>query len=57
MSASEAKKMAEEYLKEQARIIEQYGAAPKLRGDRYKEAVSETQKTFQTLRASSEKSK
>jgi hypothetical protein len=52
MSNKHAKKIAEQYLKEQATIIGKYGAAPKLSGDRYREALNDTQKTFQTLSTS-----
>ena len=49
MSSKQAKQAAEEYLKEQAKIIGKYGAAPKLSGDRYREALNDTQRTFQTI--------
>ena len=57
MAPSEAKKMAENYLKAQAKIIERYGDAPKLFGDKYKRVVSATQKTFANLRSASDKLK
>jgi len=40
MSGRDAKKLAEEYLKQQAKIMEKYGQAPKLHGERYREASS-----------------
>jgi hypothetical protein len=49
MSANEAKKLAEEYLREQAKIMEKHGGAPKLHGQRYRESVTDTQRTIQTL--------
>ena len=49
MSDSQAKQFATKYLKEQAQIIAKYGSAPKLSGERFKQAVTETQRTFQTL--------
>lgn len=49
MSASEAKKKAEQYLREQAEIIRKHGGVAKLRGQKYKEAVSETTRTFEML--------
>ena len=52
MSTKQAKEIAEQYLREQAKIIAKYGSAPKLSGDRYREALSETQKTFQALSTS-----
>jgi len=51
MSASESKRIAAQYLKEQAEIIAKYGKAPKLSGESYREAESETAKTFRTLSA------
>ncbi|HET9285449.1 MAG TPA: hypothetical protein VFR24_26150 [Candidatus Angelobacter sp.] len=49
MSSQEAKKAAEQYLKDQAKIMEKYGSSPKLQGDRYREAVNSTTRTFQVL--------
>jgi hypothetical protein len=49
MSDSQAKQFATKYLKEQAEIIAKYGSAPKLSGERFKQAVTETQKNFQVL--------
>ena len=46
---SDAQKKAVQYLKEQAQIIEKYGAKPKLRGSKYKEAVTDTMRTFAHL--------
>ena len=51
MSSKEAKQFAERYLKEQAQIIAKYGQTPRLNGDRYKEALADTRKTFETLSA------
>jgi hypothetical protein len=51
MSGRDAKKLAEEYLKQQAKIMEKYGQAPKLHGERYREAVIETKRTIQALSA------
>ena len=53
MSEQDAKKLAEQYLKKQAQIIQKYGKAPKLQGDRYQDALRETKKTFEALRAKS----
>ncbi len=55
MSSKQAKQTAERYLKEQAEIIKKYGGTPKLSGERYREALAETQKTFQALSASKPK--
>jgi hypothetical protein len=48
-AVSDAQKKAVQYLKEQAQIIEKYGAKPKLRGSKYKEAVTDTMRTFAHL--------
>lgn len=57
MSDSQAKKIAAQYLKEQAEIIGRYGKAPKLSGESYREAESDTAKTFQTLSAAKKQKK
>jgi len=49
MSDSQSKKIAAQYLKEQAEIIARYGKAPKLSGESYREAESDAAKTFKTL--------
>jgi hypothetical protein len=54
MFNKQAKEIAEQYLREQAKIIGKYGHAPKLSGDRYREALSDTQKIFQALSTSPE---
>jgi hypothetical protein len=51
MSSKDAKRLAEEYLKEQAKIMEKHGSAPKLRGERYRESVVDTQRQILTLSA------
>lgn len=51
MSRKDAKTLAQQYLKKQAQIIQKYGQAPKLHGDRYQEALTETKKTFEALSA------
>lgn len=51
MSASEAKKRAAQFLRDQAAIITKYGKSPKLSGPAYKAALQETTKTFQSLTA------
>ena len=56
MSPSEAKKNAEQFLKDQAKIIKKYGEAPKLSGAGYKAALTETTRTFQSLSTSKRKS-
>jgi hypothetical protein len=57
MAPTEAKKMAENYLKAQAKIIAKYGSPPKLSGDRYRRAMNDTRRTFQTLTAAGTKGK
>jgi hypothetical protein len=49
MSSQDAKKAAEQYLRDQAKIMEKYGSAPKLQGDRYREAVNDTTRAFKAL--------
>lgn len=49
MSPIDAKKKAEQYLRDQAKIIGRYGKAPKLHGDKYNEAVTDTERTFKLL--------
>jgi hypothetical protein len=48
-STTDAKKKAEQYLRDQAEIIRKYGGVPKLRGEKYKEAVNDTTRTFKML--------
>jgi len=52
MSDSQAKQAAQQFLRDSAKIMGKYGAEPKLSGDRYKEALEGTKKTFQTLSSS-----
>jgi len=54
MSSRDAKKKAEQYLRDQAKIIGKYGIRPKLSGERYKEAVSHAKRTFEVLSGSLE---
>ncbi len=56
MSPSEARKNAEQFLKDQAKIIKKYGEAPKLSGAGYKAALNQTTKTFQSLSTSKKES-
>ena len=49
MTSTDAKKKAEQYLKDQAEIIRKYGGVAKLKGEKYKEAVNETTRTFEIL--------
>jgi hypothetical protein len=49
MSARKAQQVATQYLRDQAKIISKYGDAPRLSGDRYKEALADTKKTFKVL--------
>jgi hypothetical protein len=49
MSSNEAKRKAEQYLRDQAKIIGRYGKAPKLHGAKYDEAVTDTERTFKLL--------
>jgi hypothetical protein len=54
MSARDAKKLAEEYLREQAKIMQKHGSAPKLHGERYRESVIDTQRQILTLKRHAE---
>jgi hypothetical protein len=49
MSPSEAKKNAEQFLRDQAAIIKKYGEAPKLSGEDYQAVLNDTTKTFESL--------
>jgi hypothetical protein len=49
MDTQSAKKKAEQYLREQAEIIRKYGGVAKLRGPKYKEAVSDTTRAFESI--------
>jgi hypothetical protein len=49
MSPRDAKKNAAQFLRDQAAIMKKYGKAPKLSGQDYKAALSDTTKTFQSL--------
>jgi hypothetical protein len=55
MSAKQAKQAAKQFLRESAKIIGKYGEEPKLSGDRYKQVLAETQKTFQSISAAQKK--
>ena len=57
MASSEVKKIAENFLKDQAKIIQKYGHTPKLSGDRYKQVMDDTKKTFEMLKAAASKSR
>lgn len=52
MSNKEINHIAEQYLKEQAKIIGKYGDPPRLHGDKYREALAETKKAFTVISAS-----
>ena len=49
MSEKDAKKTAEQYLKEQAKVIEKHGGHVKLGSDKYKAVLAETKTAFQRL--------
>jgi hypothetical protein len=49
VSSMNAQEKAERYLKDQAKIIKKYGGTAKLHGEKYKEAVSATKRTFQLM--------
>jgi hypothetical protein len=47
---SPSRKLAEDFIKDQLRIMREHGKEPKLSQKRYEEAVTETQKSFESLR-------
>jgi len=49
MSTKQAKQAAEQFLRDSAKIMGKYGEEPKLSGDRYREVLAATQRTFQSL--------
>ncbi len=49
MSLKESKKLAVQYLKDQAEIIKKHGGQPRTSGDYYHTVVGHTTKTFHTL--------
>jgi hypothetical protein len=57
MSSQDAKKAAEQYIREQAKIMQKYGSSPKLHGERYREAVNDTKRTFELLSNASSSAK
>lgn len=55
MTTTEVKKLAQKFLEDQAAIIKKHGHTPKLSGPKFQRAVSDTRKTFETLRTASSK--
>ena len=55
MSPKDAKKNAQEFLKNQAAIIKKYGGTPKLSGEAYRSALNEVAKTFTSLAQTAKK--
>jgi hypothetical protein len=51
---SPSRRLAEEFIKDQVRIMGEHGKAPRLSAKRYKEAVAETQRSFESLRSRKE---
>lgn len=49
MSSTESQKKAEQFLRDQAKIIEKYGRSPKLKGEKYRAAVKETKRIFELI--------
>jgi hypothetical protein len=47
---SSSRKVAEQFIKDQVKIMRQFGKAPKLSAKRYKEVVTDTQRSFESLR-------
>lgn len=48
-----SRKVAEQFIKDQVRIMGEHGKAPKLSAKRYKAVVEETQRSFESLRPDS----
>lgn len=53
---SPSRRIAEEFIKDQVRIMGEHGKAPRLSARRYQEAVAETEKSFESLRTRKENS-
>jgi hypothetical protein len=51
---SPSRRIAEEFIKDQVRIMGEYGKAPKLSAKRYQEVVAETERSFESLRSRKE---
>jgi hypothetical protein len=49
MSTKQAKQMAEQFLRDSAKIMGKYGEEPKLSGKHYEQVLAETQTSFQSL--------
>jgi hypothetical protein len=47
---SPSRKVAEEFIRDQVRIMGEHGRAPKLSAKRFQEAVAETERSFASLR-------
>jgi hypothetical protein len=51
MATSEFKKLAQNYLRDQAAIIKKHGHTPKMSGQKFRSAMNDTKKTFENLKA------
>jgi hypothetical protein len=47
---SPSRKIAENFIKDQLRIMRKFGNEPKLSSKRYEELIAETQRSFESLR-------
>lgn len=50
MRNESAESVAEQFIKDQLKIMEKYGHAPNLTPDQYKTLLSQTRKSFEALR-------
>jgi hypothetical protein len=51
VATSDAKKLAHDFLKDQAAIIKKYGHRPKMSGQKFQRVINETKRTFETLKS------
>lgn len=56
MATSEVKKLAQNFLRDQAEIIKKHGHTPKMSGQNFRRVMNDTRKTFENLRAAYSKS-
>jgi hypothetical protein len=56
MAISESKKLAQNYLRDQAAIIRKHGHTPKMSGQNFRRVMNDTKKTFDNLKAAYSKS-
>jgi hypothetical protein len=50
MATSETRKLAQDFLKDEAEIIRKYGHSPKMSGQKFQRVVNATKRTFDNLK-------